>query len=84
MSRQSRKPFIISEYVRWGDIDLAGIICYGAYLRFYELAEPRPDYDFSRISAVLDMVIAECIAMREAALMKDLATEFPPETDVKP
>lgn len=30
---------MISEYVRWGDIDLAGIICYGAYIRFYELAE---------------------------------------------
>jgi YbgC/YbaW family acyl-CoA thioester hydrolase len=35
----SRSPFVISEYVRWGDIDLAGIICYGAYIRFYELAE---------------------------------------------
>ncbi len=34
-----KTPFVISEYVRWGDIDLAGIICYGAYLRFYELAE---------------------------------------------
>ena len=34
-----KKPFIISEYVRWGDIDLAGIICYGAYIRFFELAE---------------------------------------------
>ncbi len=34
-----KKPFVISEYVRWGDIDLAGIICYGAYLRFFELAE---------------------------------------------
>jgi acyl-CoA thioester hydrolase len=33
------KPFILSEYVRWGDIDLAGIICYGAYLRFSELSE---------------------------------------------
>ena len=32
-------PFVLSEYVRWGDIDLAGIICYGAYLRFSELAE---------------------------------------------
>ena len=30
---------MISEYVRWGDVDLAGIICYGAYLRFFELAE---------------------------------------------
>jgi len=35
----SKQPFVISEYVRWGDIDLAGIICYGAYIRFYELAE---------------------------------------------
>jgi YbgC/YbaW family acyl-CoA thioester hydrolase len=32
-------PFVVNEYVRWGDIDLAGIICYGAYIRFYELAE---------------------------------------------
>jgi YbgC/YbaW family acyl-CoA thioester hydrolase len=35
----TKTPFVISEYVRWGDIDLAGIICYGAYIRFYELAE---------------------------------------------
>jgi acyl-CoA thioester hydrolase len=34
-----KSPFVINEYVRWGDIDLAGIICYGAYIRFYELAE---------------------------------------------
>jgi len=34
-----KQPFILSEYVRWGDIDLAGIICYGAYIRFYEMAE---------------------------------------------
>lgn len=34
-----KHPFTIHEYVRWGDIDLAGIICYGAYIRFYELAE---------------------------------------------
>src|ERR1700709_2298646 len=31
--------FRISEFVRWGDIDLAGIICYGAYVRFFEIAE---------------------------------------------
>jgi acyl-CoA thioester hydrolase len=36
---QPKRPFVISEYVRWGDIDLAGIICYGAYIRFFELAE---------------------------------------------
>lgn len=37
--RPPSAPFVVSEYVRWGDIDLAGIICYGAYLRFCELAE---------------------------------------------
>ena len=31
--------FRISEHVRWSDIDLAGIICYGAYVRFFEIAE---------------------------------------------
>ena len=39
MSVSTKKPFVLSEYVRWGDIDLAGIICYGAYIRFYEMAE---------------------------------------------
>jgi YbgC/YbaW family acyl-CoA thioester hydrolase len=39
MPPPSKRPFVISEYVRWGDIDLAGIICYGAYIRFFELAE---------------------------------------------
>jgi len=31
--------FRISEFVRWSDVDLAGIICYGAYVRFFEIAE---------------------------------------------
>ena len=31
--------FRVSEYVRWGDVDMAGIICYGAYVRFFEIAE---------------------------------------------
>jgi len=32
-------PFTIEEYVRWSDVDAAGIVCYGAYVRFVELAE---------------------------------------------
>lgn len=32
-------PFVIEEYVRWSDVDFAGIIFYGAYLRFFEIAE---------------------------------------------
>jgi YbgC/YbaW family acyl-CoA thioester hydrolase len=33
------RPFIIEEYVRWSDVDMAGIIFYGSYVRFFELAE---------------------------------------------
>lgn len=32
-------PFTIEEYVRWSDTDPAGIIYFGAYLRFCEIAE---------------------------------------------
>jgi len=31
--------FSIQEYVRWSDVDAAGVICYGAYVRFIEIAE---------------------------------------------
>ena len=34
-----RTPFSLKEYVRWGDVDPAGIIRYDAYTRFFELAE---------------------------------------------
>jgi len=33
------RPFVIEERVRWSDVDAAGIIFYGAYVRFFELAE---------------------------------------------
>lgn len=33
------KPFVIDEYVRWSEVDAAGIIFYGSYVRFFELAE---------------------------------------------
>ncbi len=31
--------FVIDEYVRWSDVDAAGIVCYGAFVRFVEVAE---------------------------------------------
>ena len=34
-----RQPFTIDEYVRWSDVDYAGIIFYGSYVRFFEIAE---------------------------------------------
>jgi acyl-CoA thioester hydrolase len=33
------KRFRIDEYVRWSDVDAAGVIFYGAYVRFFEIAE---------------------------------------------
>lgn len=33
------KKFSIEERVRWGDVDAAGIIFYGSYIRFFEIAE---------------------------------------------
>ncbi|HYT70898.1 MAG TPA: thioesterase family protein [Gemmatimonadales bacterium] len=32
-------PYVIQEYVRWSDVDFAGIIFYGSYVRFFEIAE---------------------------------------------
>ena len=34
-----RRTFTIEERVRWGDVDAARIIFYGAYIRFFEYAE---------------------------------------------
>jgi len=33
------KKYTIEERVRWGDVDAARIIFYGAYIRFFEIAE---------------------------------------------
>jgi len=33
------KKYTIEERVRWGDVDAASIIFYGAYIRFFEFAE---------------------------------------------
>lgn len=33
------EPFVVQEYVRWSDVDAAGIIFYGSYVRLFELAE---------------------------------------------
>ncbi len=50
--------FRISEFVRWGDVDLAAIICYGAYVRFFEIAETElfraVGFPFSRLFESFD------------------------------
>jgi acyl-CoA thioester hydrolase len=35
----AQQKYSIEERVRWGDVDAAGIIFYGAYIRFFEFAE---------------------------------------------
>jgi YbgC/YbaW family acyl-CoA thioester hydrolase len=37
--RAAPVPFVIEEYVRWSDVDFAGIIFYGSYVRLFEIAE---------------------------------------------
>ena len=39
MAASAPEPFVIEEYVRWSDVDLAGIIFYGSYVRLFEIAE---------------------------------------------
>jgi acyl-CoA thioester hydrolase len=39
MSAVAPTPYVIEEYVRWSDVDFAGIIFYGSYVRFFEIAE---------------------------------------------
>lgn len=34
-----RTPFVIRDRIRWSDCDPLGIVYYGAYLRFFEVAE---------------------------------------------
>ena len=39
MTSPAPQPFVIEEYVRWSDVDFAGIIFYGSYVRLFEVAE---------------------------------------------
>src|SRR2546430_17579812 len=39
MGSPAPQPFVIEEYVRWSDVDFAGIIFYRLYVRLFEAAE---------------------------------------------
>ena len=52
------KPFIINEYVRWSDVDYAGIIFYGAYVRFFEIAETELFREAGRVFRYEDELFA--------------------------
>jgi len=71
--------YTIEERVRWGDVDAARIIFYGAYIRFFEIAETElfraVGLHYSRIFDELDVWLPrahlEC-DFRRAAELDDL------------
>lgn len=73
------KKFRIEERVRWGDVDAAGIIFYGAYIRFFEIAETELFREvglsysvmFDELDVWLPRVHLEC-DFRRAARLDDL------------
>ena len=73
------KKYTIEERVRWGDVDAAGIIFYGAYIRFFEFAETELFRDvglpysvmFDELDVWLPRVHLEC-DFRHAARLDDL------------
>lgn len=73
------KKFAIEERVRWGDVDAARIIFYGAYIRFFEIAETElfraagMDYGvmFDKADVWLPRVHLEC-DFHNAARLDDL------------
>jgi acyl-CoA thioester hydrolase len=70
------KKFTIEERVRWGDVDAARIIFYGAYIHFFEFAETELfrevglDYGsmFDELKIWLPRVHLECDFHRAARL----------------
>ena len=78
MSREDWK-FRIEERVRWGDVDAARIIFYGAYIRFFEIAETElfraAGLSYGRMFDELDVWLPrahlEC-DFRRAAQLDDL------------
>jgi acyl-CoA thioester hydrolase len=73
------KQFTIEERVRWGDVDAARIIFYGAYIHFFEFAETELFREvglaygkmFDELKIWLPRVHLEC-DFRRAARLDDL------------
>lgn len=73
------KNFTIEERVRWGDVDAARIIFYGAYIHFFEFAETELFREvglhygtmFDELKIWLPRVHLEC-DFRRAARLDDL------------
>ena len=73
------QKYTIEERVRWGDVDAASIIFYGAYIRFFEFAETELfravglpySVMFDELDVWLPRVHLEC-DFRHAAQLDDL------------
>ena len=72
-----------SPLVRWNnhnkELDLyhGELVGKGHFMRrFYAVSGPCEEYDFAKISLVLDMIISECISMRERSLLDALEAEL--------
>ena len=70
--------FRVGEFVRWSDVDLAGIICYGAYVRLFEIAETElfraAGYPFSELFEAFDFWLPRAqlhFEFRRPALLDD-------------
>jgi acyl-CoA thioester hydrolase len=78
-TQQDSWKFRIEERVRWGDVDAARIIFYGAYIRFFEIAETElfrsVGLPYGRMFDELDVWLPrahlEC-DFRQAAQLDDL------------
>jgi hypothetical protein len=75
-----------SPVVRWNNYNRELGVYHGEIVgkgelarRFYSISDATEEYDFSKISAVLDMIISECVYMRERALLKALEAEIEAE-----
>ncbi|HEX8672164.1 MAG TPA: thioesterase family protein [Longimicrobium sp.] len=71
--------FAVRERVRWSDVDAAGIVCYGSFLRFFELAESEmfraaglPSTWVERAGVWLVRRRVECDFLRPARLDDEL------------
>jgi hypothetical protein len=72
-----------SPVVRWNNYNRDLDVYHGEIVgkgdlakRFYSISDANDEYDFSKISVVLDMIISECVCMREAALLKAMEAEI--------
>jgi hypothetical protein len=48
----------------------------GFMKRFLDVQDASENYDFSKISAVLRMLVSECVSMRQQALLAELDAEI--------